>query len=63
MPVLGKSEQYLQRTKSAIGQWLYFEFLVHVCADLFRALAHACAWEVRTVSSKYQRSNRKVAIF
>ena len=55
--VLAKSEQCLQSTKEVIIQWLYFVFLVHVCAYLFRVLAHACAWEFRTVSSKYQRSD------
>ena len=26
----------------------------HVCADLYRALAHACAWEVSRVTSKFK---------
>ena len=30
-------------------------FLEHVCADLFRVLAHACAWELILVSSMYRK--------
>ena len=30
-------------------------FLVQVCADLFRVLAHACAWEVFNVQKQTQR--------
>ena len=36
MPVLGKSEQWVQNTKEVNCQWLYFDFLVHVGADLLR---------------------------
>ena len=35
-------------------------FLVQVCADLFRVLAHACAWEVRPVSSTYRNKLRGI---
>ena len=62
MPVLGKSEQCLQRTKEVPCAYILI-FLVHVCADLFRALAHACASEVRTVSSKYKRIDQSLALF
>ena len=35
-------------------------FLVHVCADLFSVLAHACAWEVWPVSSMYSYKLRGI---
>ena len=35
-------------------------FLVHVCADLFRVLAHVCAWEVWPVSSMYRNKLRGI---
>ena len=54
MPVLGKSVQILQSTKSRIYFWFILVFLVHVCADLYRVLAHACAWKVSIVTSKYE---------
>ena len=43
MPVLGKSEQSLQSSKSVIGQWLNF--------DLFRVLEHAMSTTVYKQSS------------
>ena len=35
-------------------------FLVHVLADLFGVLAHACALEVRPVSSMYRNKLREI---
>ena len=59
MPVLGKSCQCLQYSEtnwegSVHGSALVF--LVHVYANLFTVLAHACAWEVRPVSSMFKNS-------
>ena len=34
--------------------WLILTFLVHVCADLYRVLAHACVWEVSRVTLKFK---------
>ena len=56
MPVLDKSEQCLQRTKSVIGQWLYFDF-PSTCLCLSVKSITTCLSlgsqdsEVRTVSS------------
>ena len=63
MPVLGKSGQCLQRTEtnsegSVSGSAMVF--LVYVCADLFRVLANACAWEVWPVSSMYRNKLRGI---
>ena len=53
MPVLGKTEQYhpynSRNFMSVSGSKMYF--LVPVWADLIRVLAHACAWENRTLAS------------
>ena len=53
MPVLGKTEQYnpynSRNIMSVSGSTMYF--LVPVWADLIRVLAHACAWENRTLAS------------
>ena len=38
-------------------------FLVHVCADLFTVLAHACAWEVILVSSMYRNKLRGMGLW
>ena len=35
-------------------------FLVQVCADLFRVLAHASAWDVILVSSMYSNKLRGI---
>ena len=40
--------------KSRTVYWLILVFLVHVCADLYKALALACAWEVSRVTSKFK---------
>ena len=36
-------------------------FLVQVCADLFRVLAHASAWDVILVSSMYSNKLRGIS--
>ena len=36
------------------------DVLVHVCADLFRVLAHASAWEVMSVSSMFRNKLREI---
>ena len=38
-------------------------FLVHVCADLFRVSAQACAWEVILVSSMYRKKLRGMGLW
>ena len=40
--------------KSRNVYWLILAFLVHVCVDLYRVLAHACAWKVSTGTSKFK---------
>ena len=34
--------------------------LVHVCTNLFRVLAHACASEVRPMSSMYRNQHKGI---
>ena len=43
---------FFQSMKSRIYFWFILVFLVHVCADLYRVLAHACVWDVSIETSK-----------
>ena len=63
MAVLGMTNlcrQYTETNCEGLVSGSAMVFLEHVCADVFTVLAHACAWEVRPVSSTYRNKLRGI---